>query len=340
MVSVRVTAACLWTLLVVTSATLGVFAVPTSVMSHPFLNSKEPGCDGSDPNVLMCDDFENGVWYQTNCDNGGHPTSSNPDPSPGNKGWCGTIYANPITPTNAAVCGGAGFGGTNCAATSGALSGSIGGRNMADHAFVNFQGVSEIYVRYYYWASPGYLWSQQKALTFNSNNPGDGGIKFGNFSFRCAAGGGLSSTANITMGFPVPQDECASPNVSGITVQSGRWYFIELHMKLNTLVGTANGVFEAWMDDCGTNGTSCPATPTLRMRRTNINYPRNSASELIRVLWWENWGNSTSSQGSIGTEKYDQIKASKVGPIGFMGSTGSSDRVAPAAPSAPSMTTP
>src|SRR2546428_655319 len=34
-------------------------------------NSAEPGCDYSDPNVVMCDDFEDGIWYRTNCDSSG-----------------------------------------------------------------------------------------------------------------------------------------------------------------------------------------------------------------------------------------------------------------------------
>src|SRR5262245_49175420 len=31
--------------------------------AHPYFNSSEAGCDGSDPNVLMCDDFEDGTWF-------------------------------------------------------------------------------------------------------------------------------------------------------------------------------------------------------------------------------------------------------------------------------------
>ena len=328
MILIKVTAVCFWALLVGMSAAIGTLAVAPQALAAPALNSSEPGCDGSDPNVLMCEDFDDGVWYSQHCDAQGHPTASNPTPS-NSKGWCGTIYASPITPANAAVCGGAGFGGTNCAATSGSLTGGVGGRNMADHAFVNFQGVSEIYVRWYYWASAGYQWSQQKALTFNSGNPGDGGIKFGNFSFRCAAGDGLSSTANITMGFPVPQDECANPNVSDISVTGGKWYFVEAHMSLGT-PGQSNGKFRLWMNDCGAAGV-CTGTPTLRMDRSNIRYNRTSTSELIRTLWWENWGNSTTGQGSIGTEKYDQIKVSKVGPIGFMGAA-PTNTVSPSAP--------
>src|SRR5438309_2475302 len=85
--------------------------------ANPYFNSSEPGCNGSDPNVLMCEDFEHdangntpGTWYTKDCDqanaSGGLLQT---------KGWCGTIFANPITPPGAATCGGAGAMGTNCA---------------------------------------------------------------------------------------------------------------------------------------------------------------------------------------------------------------------------------
>ncbi len=57
-----------------------------------FLNSAETGCSGTDPNVLLCEDFESGTWYDRNCDQMGHPRASNPLPEAASKGWCGTIY--------------------------------------------------------------------------------------------------------------------------------------------------------------------------------------------------------------------------------------------------------
>jgi hypothetical protein len=276
-----------------------------------YLNSRESMCNGSDSTVLMCDDFENGRWYVTDCDTSGG--ISNAD----NDGWCGTIYANPITPPGAAVCGGKGAGGTSCAASSGQHTGGAGGGNMADHNFVNQQKVDEVYVRYYYKADPGYMWGAQKALTFNQY-AGSGGIAYGNFSFNCAIGA-PSSTAYLTMGFPVPEDMCQSQNVgNNITIQSGRWYLFEIHMKLNTPVDQPDGVFELWVDDCGTNGLGCTGPQTLRMRRTNVKYPRSSTSDLIGSMWWENWANP----GSTGTEYYDQIvvRTKPIGPVGAVSS--------------------
>ena len=103
-------------------ATLGVLATSTTAVADMNFNSSEPGCDGSDPNVLMCDDFESGAWYSLNCDiantTGGLLQTH---------GWCGTIYADPITPAGAAVCGSKGAVGTNCAAHGGQHTGGAGG---------------------------------------------------------------------------------------------------------------------------------------------------------------------------------------------------------------------
>src|SRR5213594_3539192 len=98
-----------------------ILAWTVRAQANPYFNSSEPGCNGSDPNVLFCDDFEtsgvanspNGKWYGENCDvanaNGGINTRT--------KGWCGSIFAEPITPAGAEDCT-TGAGGTTCSATS------------------------------------------------------------------------------------------------------------------------------------------------------------------------------------------------------------------------------
>ena len=114
MALMKVTGGCLWALLIVASATISVLTTgsPTAAADPYYFNSAERGCDGSDPNVVMCDDFESGLWYSLNCDvanlSGGLLQTH---------GWCGTIFTNPIAPSNAAVCGSKGVMGTNCAAT-------------------------------------------------------------------------------------------------------------------------------------------------------------------------------------------------------------------------------
>jgi hypothetical protein len=267
-----------------------------------YFNSSEVGC-GTDSNVLLCDDFESGAWYTKNCDqanaSGGLLQTD---------GWCGTIYNDAGMAAGTARCGGAGFH-SSCAATTGAFSGA---GNMADHELANGQGVAEIWVRFYTKPLAGYTFGAEKMLTFNDGAAGDGGIKWGNLSWNCADNS--ASTGTLTMGFPLPMDVCQKQNMgNNITIQAGNWYFYEVHYRLST-PGQADGVFELWVDNCGPNGTTCPATPTLRMRRTDVNNGRASTSELIRVLWFEAWSNPASQ----GERYWDQIKVAKVGPIGFM----------------------
>jgi len=317
MALMKVTGGCLWALLIVASATISVLTTgsPTAAADPYYFNSAERGCDGSDPNVVMCDDFESGLWYSLNCDvanlSGGLLQTH---------GWCGTIFTNPIAPSNAAVCGSKGVMGTNCAATYGLHNGSTNDTNMADHDLApNHTSYAELFVRYYYKADPGFQWGAMKMVTFNNCCAGVGGIKFGNFSFNCASGGG-NSTSTLTMGIQA-EGICQHQNVGNdITIQSGRWYYFELHIKLETSVGANNGVFEAWVTDCGSNGLGCvsPAVPILRMRRTNVNWGRTGPSDLIGSLWFENWANPV----NVGTDYLDQIKVATVGPIGFMSGSG------------------
>jgi len=264
--------------------------------------SAERGCDGSDPSVVMCDDFEDGAWYRTNCDNGGVT-------DPANDGWCGNVF-NPIDPPAAAVCGSAGAVGTQCAATSGFKSGQIGGQNMADHSFKNWDEYTEIYARYYYKAAPGYVWGWEKAMTWNQCCAGIGGIKWGNLHFPCNAAASCAPSFQLVAPELVMQGQNQG---NTLEFQPGRWYFIEIHVRLSTPVAQPDGVLEMWLDDCGTDGLQCTGTPTLRLRRTDVRYDRNSSLERIGSLWWENWANPP----SVGTEYYDQIKVATVGPIGF-----------------------
>jgi len=274
--------------------------------AHPFFNSSEPGCDGSDPNKLLCEDFETpgvsgGRWYGEDCDtanaNGGIPTRT--------KGWCGTIYANPITPAGAEICGAAGVG-TNCAGNHGTNSGQ-GGRNMAEHALASLQ--PEIYVRYYQKWLAGYSFGAEKVLTFNQVV--GAGIKWGNVHINCGAGS-ASSTGSLQWQ-PVGGGFSSCLNITSIS--SGRWYYIEIHAKLSTTSSSNDGRLRVWVNDCGAAGTACGASATLRLDRQNMSWNRNSSGEMLGALWWENWANP----GSSGTSYIDQIVVSRTGPIGFTG---------------------
>ncbi len=279
-------------------------APPVPPVVGEFYNSSEPGCDGSDPNMLYCDDFEAGFWYTQDCDNGGFTEEQ--------KGWCGNIFANPITPPGAAVCGAAGANGTNCAAHGG-LHTSVGGVNMAMHKFAGGP-VTELWARWYYKAEAGYMWGAEKSTNFTKAN---GDITWFNVQFNCGTGS-ASSTATPYIQIINGSDICQSPNISGISLESGRWYFFEVHARLNSQGTVGDGLIEMWIDDCGTDG-ACTGSPTLRTQMTNVVFDRNQLGCTttpcqVEVLWWENWANPASA----GIPFYDQMVVSKVGPIGFM----------------------
>jgi hypothetical protein len=182
---------------------------------------------------------------------------------------------------------------------------------MADHSFKFEQEFTEVYARYYYKAESGYVWGWQKAMTWNPCCAGIGGVKWGDLHFPCN-GAALSCAPSFQL--PWPEDVMQGQNLGNTLVfESGRWYFIEVHIRLNTPVAQPDGVLEVWLDDCGADGRQCTGTPTLRLRRTDVRYPRNAIGERIGSIWWENWANPAST----GTEYYDQVKASTVGPIGF-----------------------
>jgi hypothetical protein len=352
-----------------------IFAYAGAASADPYFNSAEPGCDGSDPNVLMCDDFEDGDWFFDG-------DASMPE----NDGW-NRMSTGDESPAGAAICGNAGAVGSSCAALrtlhvgtfatavvepgdtvvqvdstatlpdSGsamladsdgcqqsvpgtcqlfswtgktattltgfdgaaldrsygvigpAVIGYEGGSNMADHALSSHPaGEDEIFVRYYYKADPGYVFGAEKGLTINDGNPGDGGIKWGNLSFNC--GGQVSQSGSMRVGY---EGICEDVNWD---VDPGTWYFLELHIKLDT-VGADDGVFELWAEDCGADGLACSGEPTLRFSRMDVNWGRTSADEKITVLWFEDWANPA----SVGTSYLDQIKVTRVGPIGFAGET-------------------
>lgn len=100
------------------------FLLSAPAWADTYFNSSEPGCDGSDPTVLMCDDFEDGSWADR-CDN-----------SQANDGWCAAEYVSPDPKGQRfGRCGSLGVGGTDCVATSGEYV-DLGGnweRNSATH---------------------------------------------------------------------------------------------------------------------------------------------------------------------------------------------------------------
>jgi hypothetical protein len=279
-------------------------AVPAS--ANPYYNSSEPGCDGSNSNVVFCDDFEDGTWYVNDCD---HRTAAD-------DGWCGSIYANPITPANAIICGAGVTPFGNCAGNAGTKGGSTD-RNGAMRSLKTSGcgtdgtqkcGVSTLYVRWYAKWTSGYSFGAEKHTNFTTL---DGDIAFANVQLNCGAGGG-SSTATPYIQILHGETVCQAPNVSSITLTSNRWYFFEMRVTADA----TNGTIQLWINDCGAAGTSCGPLPILRTQMTGLRLPGNANGSTISGIWFESWANPVST----GTGPYwDQIKASTTGPIGFMG---------------------
>ena len=83
-----------------------------------------------------------------------------------------------------------------------------------------------------------------------------------------------------------------------------------MHLKMNS-PGTKDGIFEMWMDDCGTDGRGCTGPGTLRARHTDAEFA--GAGIKFSYAWMENWGNP----GSTGEEYYDQfyVATRRIGPM-------------------------
>jgi hypothetical protein len=300
-------------------------AGPSLAWADPYLNSAE---FVGDPAVLLGDDFEDGAWAKSNCDwNGGR---TNPE----NDGWCMNIYYhnadgsktngvngngfNPPVVPGYAVCGGAGAAGTNCTATSGPRTtpNPASEAMMGMHGFVNDREVEELWLRLYFKHLPGYMGGHEKMfdVIMSKDAPPIMALSFNYFGSgkHCAI-----PYLHQDSGLGEPSTEYAAwmcPNVgpSLNTNQTGIWFYVEYHYRLNT-PGQHDGVFEMWLNECGAAGI-CSGTPTLRTRYTTVMY-RNSAQSSYKMggFWLENWGN----KGSVGTTYYDQLLVATK-PIGFV----------------------
>lgn len=296
---------------------------PSLAEAAPYFNTAEP----VDATTLVADDFQHngsggtpGTWY---VNDGDHSTSAD-------KGWFGTIFNNPITPAGAIVCG-AGVSPFGLCATTGGNKPSGGTKNSAQHRLktstcgtdgTQFCNVDEIYVRWYMKWDPGYIFGNEKDMTITNS---DGDIAFITLLAHCDSGG-TSTTASLNTpynygSFPGSAN-CQPQNVgNNITVQSGRWYFFELHVRAGS-----NAIIEMWVNDCGVApanpNTACGAAPVLRSRYINGTLPGNSTGgPHIQTLWMETWTqDSSTGHQSQGTGPYRNLLMVKsTGPIGFAG---------------------
>ena len=66
-------------------AGIAITAVPAQAATDcgDYFNSTEPGCDGSDPDILFCDDFDDGSWHYNDGNSCGTGSGADDD------GWIG-----------------------------------------------------------------------------------------------------------------------------------------------------------------------------------------------------------------------------------------------------------
>lgn len=283
-------------------------------------NSCEPGCDGSNPGYLHCDDFDDGQWAALDGDGyfqGERVYIGDPFAHPDNDGWSLSIYVpaehqfgaaygpNPAETMGSAYgrCGGAGVGRSECAVTSTFNDGTT--KMMGYHRFPDDRCYDELYIRYYVKPLEGYVHGHEKSWVSIQDERRDG-IWTGNFHH------------------PFGSDELAWQPAGDVDVwryqnmgehtplADGQWNFVEIHYRLNT-PGVADGVIEMWVDQCGADGMACAGAPSLKMRHEDVMMRRAGDEGLICSLWYENWSNEPSS----GEKYYDQLVVATEGPIGF-----------------------
>ncbi|MDO8742198.1 MAG: LamG-like jellyroll fold domain-containing protein, partial [bacterium] len=289
-------------------------SVPVSSAGQYF-NSSEPMCNGTDPSVLFCDDFEDGDWYVTNELNGGGGRFN-----PINDGWLGNTFA-PLDSQGYGRCGLLGSAGTNCTSTSGNRSGALA---EGFHYFAPSETVyDEIYHRFYVKFSPGYKFGHEKLVFYQQSDSGGSTEQVAVL---------MTPFGNNTFDYTVmlPDIRAGQNQGNNLNFIPGHWYYMEVHIRLDSPMGAGNGLIETWADDCGIDGKGCTGPGTLRqVYAGNI---RPSANKGLGVIWQENWSNS-STMTAVGEVYNDQViaRTTRIGPMAVSG-TPTSDTTAPSAP--------
>jgi hypothetical protein len=314
-----------WPLLLVIGLMLLVpplFIAVNSASAHMFLNSAEPQCNGSDPTVLMCDDFEDGTWYVTNADTAGGRSN------PLNNGWWGSIYHTDPLQQSYGRCGQKGAVGTNCTSTSTWRSGGAA-QGQAFHLLGPqvVTGYDEIYHRVYIKFSADYEFGHEKLIFYQADaNNASTQILLINTPFGSPCFDIHAWKDDIRVAQNQGTPFCFLP---------GHWHYFEVHLKLNP-VGSKTGLVEIWADDCGTDGLSCTGSGTLRLRVNTLNL--RTAAIKCCDFHQENWCPVSGNKPCKGEVYNDQVVVAtrRVGPI----RSASGDTTSPAMPTGAKITVP
>ena len=210
--------------------------------------------------VLICDDFE-GSGFQDRWDIGGHQG---------------------LWPVSDFVKCGDGFGYRDrCAAWSNRLSFDREWGFYGYDAKARFDDANEFYVRWYQFVSDPYEWGslEDKSVMLHDTNYKLTAYVATNRNHRPVetnSGPGMPFVANY-QDVDVNRFQNQKRN---LTLASGRWYYFEWYVKLNT-PGQPNGVTKLWIDDASKPVT----TPTLRMQYDDMRWLRkDDAGRSFRVV--------------------------------------------------------
>jgi len=216
----------------------------------------------SSPALILCDDFEDGT-FERRWDIGGHQGT-----------W-------PIS--QFVQCTNESFGfHDRCAAWSNKL--------VFDHEWgfyghdgrIRFAPQSEFYVRWYQYISDPYTWGTLEDKSVLLHDQAETIIAYvgtsrNHLPVELNSGPGMPFVANYQdldwseTGRGYTRVNRFQNQHENITLQPGKWYLFEWHIKLNT-PGASDGVTRLWIDDA----TKPIARQTLRMQYTDMRWLRNN----------------------------------------------------------------
>jgi hypothetical protein len=293
-----------------------------SIVDTLYLMSNEtPGA-----NTVLIDDQRRGNYYLVDAD---HTSWSTVAP-----GYAGDIFTtdavthrpfpNGAVVNLAAISKNPVFATSDFAETSGVIMSTV--QNMASHNLsgADTGGYSEVYVRFYcrfveaefYGTNnppASFLFGASKWLDFNRYGD-DAGIWWAALGFNIASEASSTGTLGATSNHGT--DTIYSQNQgNNISLAPGKWYFVEVRIKLNTS-GNSDGIYQLWVNDGGTTGDFTSQTPTLRASHTGLDFGYGAGGGTTKIgnLWWENWSNAS----SVGETMRKNMRCDTSGPIGFL----------------------
>jgi len=309
-------------------------------------DSTDPVCSGSDPSIVFCDGFEDGRWVSKEA----RPNDASEDgwnsytfafadratyPDPTGRGYAECRSRDGL----GAPHGGA--AGSDCAASAGWTSRDQTGIH-ADMRTTKNRKLRHMYLRFYvkFKGSTSQRCGSSSCPEYQLHGPngiklldylvtqGSGGIVWGDTGTPFANGDDVfifGANCQEPATVFVRQNQ---GNVFDRSQHDDRWIYFEVHAEMNSAPGARDGVLEYYIDDCGPDGTSCPSTPTLRLRRTDFNWTPSGGcfgaawpNEGFDVIHFNGW-----SSNSTGELQWDEvvvrdgdIQNALIGPRGSTG---------------------